>query len=55
MNEEKILPSVEQSLKFMAWNIKQIDESLKKISLTLQSFLTKMSQCEEQKSKETDF
>jgi hypothetical protein len=37
MPDEKPVQSVELSQKYMAWNIKSIDESLKKIDASLKS------------------
>lgn len=38
MADQKEVPSAELSLKYMAWNIKSIDESLKKIAASLEKF-----------------
>jgi len=32
MAEHQAPPSVEQSMKYMAWNVKQMDENIKKIA-----------------------
>ena len=39
MNEPKEFPPVEQSLKYMAWNIKEISEHLKKLTTLVQEYI----------------
>ena len=44
MAEQREVPPIELSAKYMAWNVKQIDEHLKKISVSIDELVQIMKQ-----------